>query len=71
MSSTLQLDDLYQIAPDDIQSQYRDTNIHKLIQGIADIKKKYLGKGLESLRNDNLNITTAKEDGLDIWGNLI
>lgn len=68
---TLELQDLYQIAPDDIQAQYRDTNVHQLIQGIADIKKKYLGKGLESLRNDNLNITTAKEDGLDMWGNLI
>lgn len=66
-----QLPDLYQVSVDDVQAQYRDTNIQKLITGIADIKNRYLKKGFESLKNDNLLITTAKEDGLDLWGNLL
>lgn len=67
----LALQDLYQDAVNDVQAQYRDTNIKVLIEGIADIKKRYLGKGLESLQNDNLSIATAKEDGLNMWGFLL
>ena len=67
----LELQDLYQVAPNEVQAQYRDGNIKELIQGIADIKKKYIKNAFESLKNDNLLITTAKQDGLDMWGRLI
>lgn len=67
----IKVEDLYTIPIEDIQSQYRDTNIKKLLVGIADIKRRYLLKGLESLRNHNLSITTAKGDGLDMWGLLL
>lgn len=67
----LELQDLYQVAPDEVQAQYRNTNIAKLIQGIADIKKTYLDNAQKSLVNDNLCITTAKDDGLDMWGRLL
>lgn len=67
----LNLPDLYQTAPDEVQAQYRDGNIKELIQGIANIKKKYIENALLSLKNDNLSITTAKQDGLDLWGQLL
>lgn len=64
-------DDLYQVAPNEVQAQYRDGNIKELIQGIADIKKLYLENAFLSLKNHNLNITTAKGDGLNLWGGLL
>lgn len=65
------LPNLYQIAPDEVQAQYRDGNIKELIQGIADIKKTYIENAFLSLKNDNFDITTAKGDGLDMWGLLL
>ena len=67
----LELENLYQISADDIQAQYRDGNIKELIQGIVDIRNKFLENAFLSLKNDNLDITTAKQDGLDMCGNLL
>ena len=53
------------------QAQYRNTNIEKLVKGILEIRKKYLSNALKSLYADNLNLSTAKGDGLDLWGLLI
>ena len=54
-----------------IQAQYRDTNIKELIRGIIEIKRKYIYMSIKSLLNDNLSISTAKGIGLDLWGNLL
>ena len=54
-----------------IQAQYRDTNIKELISGIIEIKRKYIYMAIKSLLNDNLSISTAKGIGLDLWGNLL
>lgn len=54
-----------------IQAQYRGTNLEKLILGILQIRSKYLIKAYESLVRDNLSLTTAKEDGLDLWGTIL
>jgi len=62
---------LWEIAPDDVQAQYRGTNIEGMVRGVADIRKKYLGNAIRSLFEHNINITTAKEDGLDLWGYLL
>lgn len=67
----IELEDLYQTAPNEVQAQYRDGNIKELIQGISDIKKKFIQNAILSLSNDNLSITSAKGDGLDMWGNLL
>lgn len=67
----MKIENLYQVASDDIQAQYRNSNIKALIDGIVDIKTRYLKKGLESLQNDNLSLSTAKQDGLDMWGVLL
>ena len=54
-----------------IQAQYRETNIQELISGIIEIKRKYIYMAIKSLLNDNLSISTAKGIGLDLWGNLL
>ena len=54
-----------------IQAQYRDSNIKELISGIIEIKRKYIYIAIKSLLNDNLSISTAKGVGLDLWGNLL
>lgn len=54
-----------------IQAQYRDTNISELIKGIIEIKQKYILGAMNSLVNDNLSISSAKGIGLDLWGNLL
>ena len=54
-----------------IQAQYRDTNIQELISGIIEIKRKYIYMAIQSLLNDNLSISTAQGVGLDLWGNLL
>lgn len=54
-----------------IQAQYRDTNISELIKGIMEIKRKYILGAMNSLVNDNLSISSAKGIGLDLWGNLL
>lgn len=56
---------------DDIQSQYKNTNIEELIKGIVEIKNKYLFNAYKSLVNDNISLSTAKGVGLDLWGFLI
>ena len=48
----LELQDLYQVAPDEVQAQYRDGNIKELIQGISDIKKKYIKKAFEKVNGN-------------------
>ena len=54
-----------------IQAQYRDSNIKELISGIIEIKRKYIYMAIKSLLNDNLSISTSKGIGLDLWGNLL
>ena len=54
-----------------IQAQYRNTNIQELISGIIEIKRKYIYMAIQSLLNDNLSISTAQGVGLDLWGNLL
>ncbi|EAL7533509.1 DUF2612 domain-containing protein, partial [Campylobacter jejuni] len=63
--------DLYSEIPNQIQAQYRDTNIKDLISGIIEIKKKYIFNALKSLYEDNFSLSTAKDIGLDLWGNLL
>ena len=54
-----------------IQAQYKGTNLEMLIKGIIDIQKKYIFKAFQSLILDNLSLNTAKGDGLDLWGFLL
>ncbi len=54
-----------------IQAQYRNTNLQKLIAGIIAIRTKYLIRAFESMITHNINLATAKGDGLDLWGQLI
>lgn len=63
--------ELYSEIPNQIQAQYRDTNIKDLISGIIEIKKKYIFNALKSLYEDNFSLSTAKGIGLDLWGNLL
>lgn len=63
--------ELYTEIPNQIQAQYRDTNIKDLISGIIEIKKKYIFNALKSLYEDNFSLSTAKGIGLDLWGNLL
>lgn len=51
-----------------IQAQYRGTNLDKLIQGILEIRIRHIVRAYESLIRDNLSLTTASGDGLDLWG---
>lgn len=69
--SELMFNKLYDVAPADIQAQFRGGNIEQFIKGVSEIKKKYLQNAFNSLKNDNMNITTAKQDALDLWGNLL
>ncbi|HED4927763.1 TPA: DUF2612 domain-containing protein, partial [Campylobacter jejuni] len=63
--------ELYSEIPNQIQAQYRYTNIKDLISGIIEIKKKYIFNALKSLYEDNFSLSTAKGIGLDLWGNLL
>lgn len=54
-----------------IQSQYRNTNIQKLIEGIIAIRSKYIINAYESMLMHNFNLTSAKGDGLDLWGQIL
>lgn len=61
----------YDEIKEQIQAQYRGTNIDELLNGIIEIKKKYILNAMKSLYNDNLSLSTAKGIGLDLWGNLL
>ena len=54
-----------------IQDQYRNTNIETLINGIIEIREKHRVKALQALRDDVMNLQTAKGDALDLWGRLL
>lgn len=64
-------DTLFEELRPQIQAQFRETNIEKLLNGILDIKKKYFYNAYKSLILDNLSLTSAKSIGLDLWGNLL
>ena len=51
-----------------IQAQYRNTNLEKLIYGIIELRTKNIIRAYESLIRDNISLSTAKGDGLDLWG---
>ncbi|ENL6798470.1 DUF2612 domain-containing protein [Campylobacter jejuni] len=61
----------YQDAINQIQAQYRETNIKELIEGIIEIKKKFVINAYISLIKDNISLSTAKGDSLDLWGYLL
>lgn len=71
MNLSLQGVDIYDDIVKQIQAQYRNTNIAELIEKIIDIKKRYILGAYTSLIRDNISITTAKGDGLDLWGQLL
>lgn len=61
----------YELLKSQIQSQYRNTNLAELIQGIIDVKIKYVANAARSLYNDNFSLSSAKDVGLDLWGLLL
>lgn len=54
-----------------IQSQYSNTNIAELLNGIKEIRKKFILRALESAVNEVFNLQTASGDALDMWGRLL
>lgn len=58
------------IAPS-IQAQYRGTNLEALIEALVVVRKKYVLGAYKSLVIDNLSLTTARGDALDMWGRLL
>lgn len=62
---------LYNELIDAVQAQYKGTNINALLNGILEIKKKYIYNAYKSLIQDNFNLLTAKDDGLDLWARIL
>lgn len=54
-----------------IQSQYQNTNIEALLNGIKEIRINFIVKALESAINEVFNFETMSGDALDMWGRLI
>lgn len=54
-----------------IQSQYQNTNIEALLNGIKDIRINFIVKALESAINEVFNLETMRGDALDMWGRLL
>lgn len=54
-----------------IQSQYQNTNIETLLNGIKEIRTRFIIKALNSVINDVFDITKANGDVLNMWGNII
>ena len=54
-----------------IQSQYQNTNIESLLNGIKEIRTRFIIKALNSVINDVLDITKSNGDVLNMWGSII
>ena len=54
-----------------IQSQYQNTNIEALLNGIKEIRIKFIVKALESAISEVFNFETMSGDALDMWGRLL
>ena len=54
-----------------IQSQYQNTNIEALLNGIKEIRINFIVKALESAINEVFNFETMSGDALDMWGRLL
>lgn len=55
----------------EVYHQYENTNIEELLQGIQDIRNKYIQGAVDSFISDVFNLRTAIGDGLDCWGKLL
>lgn len=54
-----------------IQSQYQNTNIESLLNGIKEIRTRFIIRALNSVINDVFDITKSNGDVLNMWGNMI
>lgn len=54
-----------------IQSQYQNTNIEALLNGIKEIRINFIVKALESAITEVFNFETMSGDALDMWGRLL
>ena len=54
-----------------IQSQYQNTNIEALLNGIKEIRINFIAKALESAVIEVFNFETMSGDALDMWGRLL
>lgn len=54
-----------------IQSQYQNTNIEALLNGIKEIRINFIVKALESAISEVFNLETMSGDALDMWGRLL
>lgn len=54
-----------------IQSQYQNTNIEALLNGIKEIRINFIVKALESAISEVFNFETMSGDALDMWGRLL
>lgn len=54
-----------------IQSQYQNTNIESLLNGIKEIRINFIVKALESAISEVFNLETMSGDALDMWGRLL
>lgn len=54
-----------------IQSQYQNTNIEALLNGIKEIRINFIIKALESAISEVFNFETMSGDALDMWGRLL
>lgn len=53
------------------QMQYANTNIHELLQAIANVRYNYIYQGVECFRTDCRNLYTANGGALDMWGRVL
>ena len=53
-----------------IQNQYDGTNIAELLNGIKDIRKRYIEQAIYQFRRA-IDLRTASGDVLDMWGRLL
>lgn len=65
------LDDRYTTLTAQLQSQYRNSNVADLIEGILAIKKRFILEAHNTLLSDCIDLSTAKGDALDLWGYLL
>lgn len=54
-----------------IQSQYQNTNIESLLNGIKEVRINFIVKALESAISEVFNLETMSGDALDMWGRLL
>ena len=54
-----------------IYEQYINTNIEKLINGKSNVKEYFILNAINSLKNEIMDLKTAKGDALDMWGRIL